>query len=110
MDRCGTEYTHPPALLFLNLKPLCLYDYTQAFHEEDATEDGEQQLLMDDDGTYTDDTSDGQRPRITHEHLSRESIVPKETYHCSYEGTEEHHQFLGMGNVHDVEIGGITYV
>ena len=64
MDRCGTEHAHPLALLLLNLKPLSLYDHTNALHEEYATEYGQQQLLVDDDGTHANDTSDGQRPGI----------------------------------------------
>ena len=65
---------------------------------------------MDDDSTDTDDAADGQRTRITHEHLGGEGIIPQETDHRTDEGTEKHHQLLGVRDVHNVEIRGVADV
>ena len=65
MDRRCPEHTHALALALLDLKPLGLYDHAEAFDEEDTTEDGQQQLLVDDDGTDADNTADSQRTRQT---------------------------------------------
>ena len=59
VNRRGTEHTDSFPFPLLYLEPLGLYDYTQAFHEEDATENGQQQFLVNDDGTDTDDTANG---------------------------------------------------
>ena len=59
---------------------------------------------MDDDGTDTNDATDGQGTRIAHKDLGRVGVVPQETDHGSHEGTEENHQFLRVGDVHDVEV------
>ena len=59
---------------------------------------------MDDDSTDTDDTADSQRSCIAHKHLSREGVVPQETYHRTHEGTKEHHQLFALWNIHNIEI------
>ena len=65
---------------------------------------------MDDNGTYADDTTNGQWTRIAHKYLSGESIIPKKTNHGSYECREKYYQLLGMGYVHNIEIGRIDNV
>ena len=104
VDRRSTEHADAASLLLLVLEPLRLDDDTEALNEEDATEDGQQQFLMDDDGTHTDDTSNGKRAGVAHENLCGESVVPQETNHGSHESTEENHQFLRVRNIHDIEI------
>lgn len=94
MDRGGTEHPHTPSLSLLNLKPLCLYDDTEAFDKEDTAQDREQQFLMNDDGTDTNDTTDGERTGVTHENLCRVGIIPQETNHGTDKSTEEDNQLL----------------
>ena len=65
---------------------------------------------MDDDGTDADDAADGQRAGIAHEYLGGEGVIPQETNHGSDERRQEHHQFLGMRDIHEVEIGRIDDV
>ena len=60
MNGSGTEDAYPLALSLHELKPLRLDDYTQTFQEENAAEQGQQQLLVDDDGTYADDAANHQ--------------------------------------------------
>ena len=60
VDRCCPEHPHALALAPLDFKPLGLNDDAEALHEEDTTEDGQQQFLVDDDGTDADDAADGQ--------------------------------------------------
>ncbi len=71
-----------------------LHHHAEALYEEDTAEDRQHQLLVDDDGTHGDDTADGQRTRVAHEHLGRVGVVPEETDERSDEGAEEYHQFL----------------
>jgi hypothetical protein len=59
VDWSGTEYSYSLALSFLYLKPLGLNDYAEALNKEDTTEDGEQYLLVDDNGAYSDDSANG---------------------------------------------------
>ena len=85
MDGCCPEHADTLSLAFLPLEPLCLYDDAQALDEENAAQDREQQLLMDDDGANSDDAADGQGAGVTHEYLGGIGIVPKETDHGSDE-------------------------
>ena len=110
VDRCGTEHAHPLALLLHQLEPLRLDDDAEALDKEDATEQRQQQLLMDDDGAHTDDAANGQRTGVAHEDLCRVGVVPQETYHSTDERRQEHHQLLSMGNVHNIEIGRVDDV
>ena len=110
MDGCGAEHPHAPALALLNLEPLRLYDDAEALDEEDAAEDGQQQLLVDDDGTHADDAADGQRTGVAHEHLCGVGVIPQEAHHSPHECREEHHQLFRPGNIHDVEVGRIDNV
>ena len=94
MYRGGSEHAHSAALSLLEFEPLRLNDDTQALYEEDATQDGQQQLFMDDDGTHADDAANGERPRIAHEDLSGEGIVPQEADHGTYESAQEDYELL----------------
>ena len=60
VDGCSTEHADTLALTLFQLEPLRLNDHAETLDEEDATEDGQQQLLMDDDSTDADDASDGE--------------------------------------------------
>lgn len=91
MDGRSPEYAHALSLALHVLEVGGLYDDAQALHQEYATQDGEQQFLVYDDGPDTYDAADGQRSRVSHEHLGRIGIVPEEAYHGSHEGTQEHH-------------------
>ena len=110
------EHSHPAAFPFLYLKPLGLYYHAKALHEENAAEDRQHQLFVDNDGTHADDASDGKRATngqtsgIAHEDLCRIGVVPKETYHCSHESAYKHHKFLCAWNIHYIQIRGVFYV
>ena len=110
MDGRGAEDPDTLAFAQLVFEVGCLDDDAETLDEENAAEDGEQQFLVDDDGTHTDDTADHQRPRVAHEHLCGIGVVPEKTNHRSDEGTEEDHQFLRSRDIHDVEVGGILDV
>ena len=76
MNRGSPEYTHSATFSFLQFEPLRLNDDTQALHEEDAAQDGQQQFFMNDDSTHANDSANGERSRVAHENLGREGIVP----------------------------------
>ena len=105
VDRCALEDTllHTSPLSYLVI--VNLHHHAEAFYEENTAEDRQHQLLVDDDGTYCDDTADGQRTRIAHEYLGRVGVVPEETDEGSDEGTEEYYEFLRTRNIHDIEVG-----
>ena len=60
VDGCSTEHAYTLALTLLQLEPLSLYDDAQTLNEEDATQQGKHQFLMDDDGTHSNDATNGQ--------------------------------------------------
>ena len=107
VDRGCTEHTHTFTFSLLYLKPLGLDDDAQTLDEENATKQRQQQFLVNDDSTDTDDAADSQRTGIAHEDLGGIGVIPQETNHGTDEGGQEHHQLLRTGNVHDVEIGRI---
>ena len=107
MDRSGTEYAYSLSLTLLNLEPLGLDNDAEALDEEDATKDDQHQLLVDNQGTYTDDATDGQRSCIAHEYLGRIGVVPQETDHGPDESAKEDYKFLRMWDIHNVEVGRI---
>ncbi len=76
VNRRGTEQSYGAALALGVFEVEALQNDTQALDKENAAENGEQQLLVDDDGTHADDAANGQRTRIAHEDLGRERIVP----------------------------------
>ena len=51
MNRRSTKYTHTLAFALLVLEPLRLNNHAKTLHEKDATQDRQQQLLMDNDST-----------------------------------------------------------
>ena len=57
VDWCGTENAHSLSLTFLILKPLCLNYHAKTLNKEYATEYRQHKFLMNDNGTYCDDTS-----------------------------------------------------
>ena len=59
---------------------------------------------MYDDGANGNDTANGERTGITHEHLCRIGIIPQESYHRSHESTYKDHKFLAARDIHDIQI------
>ena len=62
---------------------------------------------MDDDGAHTNDTADGERSRVAHEHLRGVGVVPQEADERAHHGADEDDQFLRARDVHDIEVGRI---
>ena len=89
MERCAFPYTHmlPPFLVELIYPGLD--DDGDALHEEDAAEEGDEQLLMDDHGADADDAADGEAAGVTEEDLSGEAVEPQIADECADEGREE---------------------
>ena len=104
MDGGALEETLLHALLLAPLVVEALDDDREALHEEDTTEDGDEQLLADDDGTHGDDATDGEAAGVAHEDLGGKGVVPQEADEGTHEGTEVYYQLLGAWDVHDVEV------
>ena len=79
VDRCALEDTLLHTSPLTNLVIVNLHHHAEAFNEEDTAEDRQHQLLVDDDGTYRDDTADGQRTRIAHEKGSKYALQAGDT-------------------------------
>ena len=105
--RCPLEYPLFDSFFLSFLEIFHLQDYRQVLYQEDSAKNRNQQFLVDDDGKYSNDTSDGQTARISHEYLCREGIVPKETDQCSDEGTDIDYQLLASRYIHDIQVAGI---
>ena len=106
VDRRALKDALLDASALTQLVVIYLHHHAEALYEEDSAEDRQHQLLVDDDGAHGDDTADGERTGIAHEHLRRVGIVPEEADEGSDKGTEEYHKLLGAWNIHDVEVGG----
>ena len=73
----------------VELIDLRLDDDGDALHQEDTTEEGDEQLLMDDHGADADDAADGEAAGVTEEDLSGEAVEPQIADECADEGREE---------------------
>ena len=71
-----------------------LQDDREVLHEEDTAKDGYQQFLVNNDGLYCDDSSNGQAARITHEYLGRIGIVPQEADKRTDKGADKDYQLF----------------
>ena len=102
--RRGSEHSHALPFAFHCLEPERLNHNAEALDEENAAENGHQQLLMYYHCTNTNDTTDCERTGVAHEYLCRIGVIPKETYHRTDERTEENHKFLRPRNIHYIKI------
>ena len=75
VDRRALEHPEFLSLLVAVLGIHDLHDDREALHEEDSTEDWQEQLLVDDDRCDGDDTADGKRSGVAHEHLGRVEVI-----------------------------------
>ena len=91
VDGSALEHTDAFALALEELEHLSLDDDTQTFDEEDATEDGNEEFFVDDDGKDCYDTSDGERACVAHKHLRWIGIVPQKSDEGSHHGADEDH-------------------
>ena len=105
--RCSFEETLFHAFPLACLVIEALQDDRKVLHQEDTAKDGYQQFLVNNDGVYCDDSSNGQTARIAHEYLGRIGIVPQEADKCTDKGTDKDYQFFRAGNVHDIQVAGI---
>ena len=89
---------HPenaPAFAVLPLgvaEPSDLHDHAQVFDQENPAQDGDEQLFTDGNGKRGDDAAEGQAAGISHEDLSRISVVPQEADAGAHKCGDEHHQ------------------
>ena len=51
----------------------------ERFHDENAADEDQQQFLFTTDGNHGDETADGQRTGVAHEHLGRVRIEPQKS-------------------------------
>ena len=107
MNRCTLEDSLFLAFLLSYLEIFNLEDYREVFNQEYTAKDRNQQFLVDDDGKYSDDSTDGQATCVAHKYLSREGVVPKETNQRTDESADEDNQFFTARDEHDVQIAGI---
>lgn len=61
VNRRGTEDAHALSFSFIILETESLDHDAQTLYQEDTAKDGNEQLLVDDDGADTDDAADGQQ-------------------------------------------------
>ena len=88
----------------------CLNNHRKVLHEKHSAQQGYKQLLVDEYGKHSDDTSECQRTRVAHKHLCGKSIIPQETDECTDKRGHIHHQLLGSRNIHYIEIRGVDHI
>lgn len=76
VDRGTLEDALLAAFPFPALEIFDLQNNRQVLYQEYATQNRDQEFLVDDDGKYGNDTADCQASCIAHEYLGREGIVP----------------------------------
>ena len=104
MERSALPDTDMLTAFLVELVHLRLYDDTDTLHEEDTAEEGDHELLMDDHGTDTDDTANGEAAGVTEEDLGREAIPPEIADEGSDERGEEDNDLFRTRDIHDIEI------
>ena len=84
----------PYAVLLACLDKTLHVEVGENLEEEDATEQGKQQLLVHDDGGDSDDAANGEAARVAHENLGREGVEPQEADERTDKSGEEDHDFF----------------
>ena len=74
--------------------------------DEDAADEGQQQLLADDDGDRADGPAQGQRTDIAHEDLRRMGVVPEKADGGADHGAAEDGQLAHHGHALEFEVVG----
>ena len=74
--------------------------------DEDAADEGQQQLLADDDGHGADGAAQGERTHVAHEDLSGVGVVPEKADGSADHGSAEDGQFADLGHVLQFEVVG----
>ena len=104
MQRRAFPDTYMTAFLLVVLINLRLENDADALHEEDTTEHGNHQLLVNDHRANTDDSADSQAAGVAEEDLRREAVEPQITHQRTDKRREEDNEFFAARDVHDVKI------
>ena len=104
VNRCALKDALLYALALSEFVVLRLKNDAEVFKEEYATENGEQQFLVNDYCKDRNDTADSERASVAHKDLGWESVVPQKTDERSYHGADKDYEFFRVGKIHDVEI------
>ena len=110
MDGRALEDAALLAAVLPELEVFHLKDDAEALQEEDATEDGQQQFLVDNNGQDGDDAANGQATRVAHKYLGGIGVVPEETDERTDGSANEDDQFLRARDIHNIEVTGIFYM
>ena len=84
---------HLEDALFAELVAADLEHDGERFEDEDAADEGEQQLLADDDGDGADGAAEGQRADVAHEDFGGVGVVPEEADGRADHGSAEDGEF-----------------
>ena len=105
MKRGHPEYPAAGAgFMFRVFEIKSLHQHREALDEEYSAENRQKELLPDEDGADSYDSSYGEASGIAHEYLGRVGIVPEEAAEGSDEHGHENGHLAGSRNEHDVQI------
>ncbi len=79
-----------------SLEPAHLHHDRQALYEEDAAQDGYQQLFPYHYGEDGDDPAEGEAAGVAHEDLRRVGVIPEEAHRGTGKGGGKDHQLADV--------------
>jgi len=101
VDRCHSEDALAPQLEGANLQ-----DHRKRFDDEDAANEKQEYLLLDDDGDGAKGPAERERAHIAHEYFRGVRVVPKEAERRADQRPAKNGKFSDPRDVLNLEIGG----
>src|SRR5579859_5696113 len=100
------ERGHLEDALLAQLVAAYLEDDREGLEHEDTADEGEQQLLLDDDGDGADGAAESERADVAHEDFGGVGVVPEEADAGADEGAAEDGELAGEGHALELEVVG----
>ncbi len=94
------------ALFVAQLVTADLEDDRQRLNDEDAADEGQQQLLADDDGDGADGAAEGERTHVAHEDFGGVGVIPEEADGCADHGAAEDGELGDQRHALQLEVVG----
>src|SRR5438094_389708 len=86
------------------LKTQHLHNDRDRLDDKNATDNGEEKLLLTTNRDHSNHPADGERPGVAHEHFGRMTIEPKESESGADERSANHREFTGEWIERDLQI------
>ena len=87
-----------------------LKGHGEVLEVEEEAENGEEELLVDEDCADGDYASEGEGAGVAHEDCCGGGVVPEEPDEGADKGGHEDHELPGAGDIHYIKVGGVDDV